>query len=681
MQKEVSYWTKRRRIRSAVEEHIQAVQTSVEPSSANHSIHNSTPLHQLSVEGKVGHPSAEKECNLLGISEAIALDVSSLDGHTDEFDEIEFQYVDHSVSEGSEEDVDDLDLNQKLADWAVDYGIPHVALNSLLTTLQQYHSSLPKDSRTLLTTTRTVTTQSLAGGSFYHIGLKKGIMSKLHNNSNTKNVYDLKEVSVKINIDGLPLFKSSNMQLWPILGIVDQLTDKEPFIISVYCGLHKPISANEFLEPFISEVNVLEKEGLLSGDKVYPFSISAVICDAPARCFIKYVKDHSGYAGCDKCMQHGKWIGKMTFPEVSAPLRTDESFREMIDEEHHLGVSAFMRTSLGMVSQFPLDYMHLVCLGVVRRLIMLWRKGPLKTRIGTQKVTSISEPLTNCRPFIPLEFARKTRGIDEAERWKATEFRTFLLYTGPVVLNGQLPEPMYKNFMLLSVGIRILLSPALCESHVGYAQELLVSFVKHWGDLYGQDQLVYNVHCLTHLAAETKTYGPLDNVSAFPFENFLGRVKKMVRKPDRPLQQIIRRLSEEQEILHDKAEGNNLVWKSHKEGPVPVQYFNSEQFSYAKIKDFTIGISQENNTVRINNEICKVCNILYDNFTVHIVYQVYRQKHSYFVYPLESKHVDIYQVSDLCNALKVSPLTSVSQKFLLMRTRGINIAMALLHIN
>lgn len=113
-------------------------------------------------------------------------------------------------------------------------------------------------------------------------------------------------------------------------------------------------------------------------NKVFSFHISAVICDTPARCFIKRVKGHSGYSGCDKCSQHGKWIGKMTFPETNASLRTDRLFKERKDEEHHLGLSPFEGTSLGMVSQFPLDYMHLVCLGVVRRLLFLWKKGPLK---------------------------------------------------------------------------------------------------------------------------------------------------------------------------------------------------------------------------------------------------------------------------------------------------------------
>ena len=86
---------------------------------------------------------------------------------------------------------------------------------------------------------------------------------------------------------------------------------------------------------------------------------------------MKNVKSHSGYAGCDKCIQHGECNGKITFPETSAPLRTNLTFDEMTDEEHHQCASPLQGTGIGMVSQFPLDYMHLVCLGVMRRLLLL----------------------------------------------------------------------------------------------------------------------------------------------------------------------------------------------------------------------------------------------------------------------------------------------------------------------
>ena len=58
----------------------------------------------------------------------------------------------------------------------------------------------------------------------------------------------------------------------------------------------------------------------------------------------------------------------MTFPEIDVPLRTDISLDEMVDEEHHVLPCVLTRLSpsLGLVSQFTLYYMHLVCLGVMK---------------------------------------------------------------------------------------------------------------------------------------------------------------------------------------------------------------------------------------------------------------------------------------------------------------------------
>ncbi len=83
--------------------------------------------------------------------------------------------------------------------------------------------------------------------------------------------------------------------------------------------------------------------------------------------------------------------------------------------------------------------MHLVCLGVMRRLLHLWlRLGPLTCRLSGFQATVLTERLVGAKKNVPMEFARKPRAVREIDRWKATEFRQFLLYTGPVMLKDLL---------------------------------------------------------------------------------------------------------------------------------------------------------------------------------------------------------------------------------------------------
>lgn len=156
----------------------------------------------------------------------------------------------------------------------------------------------------------------------------------------------------------------------------------------------------------------------------------------------------------------------------------------------------------------------------------------------------ISNALMALKEYIPADFARKPRALAERQRWKATELRQFLLYTGPVVLSDVLALPLYQNFMLLPVSIFILSNPKLCLALNAFVHSLLVSFVEHFTQLYGQEHIVYNVRGLIHLCEDVRLHGNLDLISGFPYENVLGRIIKMIRTPHHPLSQVICRLSE-----------------------------------------------------------------------------------------------------------------------------------------
>ena len=88
--------------------------------------------------------------------------------------------------------------------------------------------------------------------------------------------------------------------------------------------------------------------------------------------------------------------------------------------------------------------------------------------------------------------------------------------------------------------MRILLSPNLLSKNIAHAEQLLKYFVVTFSKLYGKNQLVDNIHSLMHLPSDAKCYGVLDNLSAFRYESYLGRLKKLVRKPQNPTGQVVR---------------------------------------------------------------------------------------------------------------------------------------------
>jgi len=231
----------------------------------------------------------------------------------------------------------------------------------------------------------------------------------------------------------------------------------------------------------VAEFQTLQSSGVVIGNQRYNVILSAVVCDTPARAFAKHVKGHTGYFGCDKCIQEGEYVnGRMTFPEINANLRAGESFRAMSNDDHHLGKTPFTDRPVNMISGFPLDYMHLICFGVVQKLLYLWLKGPLGVCLGGQTITNISVRLVLLGSPVLLEFNRKPRSLDYLDRWKATELHQFLLYTGMVCLCGLLNDTLYSNFMLLSVAMSILRSPTLCHKYCG----MVFSSLCHMGPIW-----------------------------------------------------------------------------------------------------------------------------------------------------------------------------------------------------
>jgi len=206
----------------------------------------------------------------------------------------------------------------------------------------------------------------------------------------------------------------------------------------------------------------------------------------------------------------------------------------MTDEDHHRGPTPLSLLNIALVTCFVIDYMHSMCLGVVRKLLHFWLSGPIRTgdaeasRLPASLVHILSDILLKLSRCMPREFARKPRSLCEIDRWKATEYRTFLLYTGPVVLDGILPVKIFKHFLLLSTAVTLLASHNFCTQFNEYANQLLVTFVEQAKVFYGASITVYNVHSLVHLASDVQRYGPLDAFSAFPFENQLRSLKRMV---------------------------------------------------------------------------------------------------------------------------------------------------------
>lgn len=525
----------------------------------------------------------------------------------------------------------DKNFKDSVAAWAIKFRITHSVLRALLKILNMFtNTTFPKDPRTLLQTPRKTEVVTMEDGQYCHFDIvdivKKMISERRKNNMNIT-VLDL-----LINIDGVSTFESSNGCFWPIL-VSENLCDKV-YVAGLYYGYTKPKDSSKFLRRFVSDIKPLITAGFIDNETTIKVNLSALICDAPAKSFVLAVKNYTGFFSCTKCTIKGEWDGRLCFPEVNEniPLRTDLKManNEYIGE-YQQGVCLLKEIdNFGLVSCVPLDYMHLVCLGVMRKLISLWLKHVFSRRIATAFCKQVSRLLKKIKSTVPSEFNRRPRSLSDYKDWKATEFRTFLLYLGPVVLKDILDRDMYNNFLTLHVAISILLNEVFCKDdcYLDYAENLLKHFVRSFIKLYGKAYASYNIHNLLHLVGDVRKFGILENFSAFRFENYMSTFDKLLRKGDKPLQQLSRRFGEIEYVNNlkceefEKARGSELCLENkHFDGPVHQNDNIKGQYKILRNSLYMIRCDDKKNNCCVleNGEYIEVENIIQRNDEIFVI--------------------------------------------------------------
>lgn len=282
-------------------------------------------------------------------------------------------------------------IRDDLKRWSINHNISRSAMNDLWNILRNNGCDLPADARTLVGTPKSSAYKviDISDGQYAHFGITAGILKsiKCYYRQPYPNF-----VKLNFNIDGLPLSKSSGSQFWPILAAVVDEFYTEPFAIGIYHGMKKPEDVNLFLRLFVNDLKEVLNSGVSVDGCTIKVKINAFICDAPVKAFITGVKNHNGYFGCSKCITEGDFINnRITFPDLQSPLRTDETFKNRLQEEHHKLTSVLKTLNFGMASQVPLDYMHLVCLGVVKRMLQFWVNGKINIKLKPKQILEVSD--------------------------------------------------------------------------------------------------------------------------------------------------------------------------------------------------------------------------------------------------------------------------------------------------
>lgn len=547
-------------------------------------------------------------------------------------------------------------FHERLASCFIDNNLTHIQCNNILSLLRTHpcFHTLPKDIRTLLNTPRNrAVIFTVEPGEYIHFNMEAKIIQYL---MSVPSAIIPNQLEIDINTDGCTLDKSGNINLWPIQIRIANIQHARPIVIGIYKGTQKPYDPNKFFEKFIEDFRKLTLNGGVNfQDNKIPVCLRCFIADAPARAFVLNHRGHTSSQPCSKCKVSGiRCEGRYVFNSIGHSLRTDEEYITRLDEDHHKeGISPLSMLPIKMVSQVPFEYMHLVCLGVMKKLLSAWVHGKYSrlSKLTGRSISVISEKLNTLKEYCPSDFARRPRSLDACSKYKATEFRQFLLYTGPAVTHDILDKQVYKHFLFLHAAIRVLVSKSPSRLQLNFAKLALQKFVERCERLYGPHFNTYNVHGLLHLTDDVKLLGSLDFFSAFPYENNMSIFKKYCRKPGLPLQQFFNRMAERD------THGTNANYSIDSSIRVSVRHSTVDsQYRKITFNGILLGIDTRDN-----------CCLLRDG-SVCIVLDIIMESNSYFL--VVKKFVDtddFYDIGILSSALQIYTCFTLSNDIFYVR--------------
>jgi len=145
------------------------------------------------------------------------------------------QYPSESEYDSNDDHCSDADLKQGLVAWVNECQIKHCHVDKLLTLLQKAGHKLPSTATSLLKTVKDVPISRKSNMDYVYLGVTKQLQRRV-NRLPTDQRELLTEVTIALNIDGLPLFKSANTCFWPVLCAVQNVAPVDVFPLAVACS-------------------------------------------------------------------------------------------------------------------------------------------------------------------------------------------------------------------------------------------------------------------------------------------------------------------------------------------------------------------------------------------------------------------------------------------------------------
>lgn len=521
----------------------------------------------------------------------------------------------------------------------------------------------------------------LSFGSYLNIGIERGIKNyyrpsfirkpmALVTSSDDSNE-SMQPPEILLLDVAVYIVKSSNCngltvpQCMIIFGRINCQVFDDPFVIGIYYGsFPTPTIGNEIFKIFVNEMESLEtRELVIGGNQAFQVKLNAFVCDPISNSLITCTSLPNSLYGCSKCNQKANLELEeiyTSFPTTMtlATLRSDDDFKYLLHNDHHIAQPILAQLELGLISQFVLDYKIIVCKGVMRHLMHLWSRGRLDYRLNKETQQKISRDLLLMTANCPREFKKRPRSLDETSSWDGSDWNEFLLYYSPIALKSRMPQRYYVHFLYLHLAMRILISSdkSNAEANSFVLGQLLNTFIADFTTLYGNNKVDYSVHNLLHFEHIQQRLGSLKKLNGFVYENQINMVNSFLDASDEVnLEEVGEKITENSNTMVEN-KINELINTSY-----PFVDSNGELV----FKDFVITINEPDNHVIMRDAIVRVEAICNDFLRreILIIGRRYERVEIMFQAPLSNQKLLLVSSLSPLHTFKLHDLVCKAVKF------------------
>lgn len=450
-----------------------------------------------------------------------------------------------------------------------------------------------------------------------------------------------------------------------IFGRINCHVFDDPFVIGIYYGsFPTPSIGNEILKLFVTEMESLQtRELVIGGNQAFQVKLNAIVCDPISNSLITCTSLPNSLFGCSKCNQKANLEideGYTSFPTTMtlATLRSDDDFKYLLHNDHHVAQPLLAQLDLGLISQFVLDYKIIVCKGVMKHMMNLWIKGRLDYRLNKETQQKISRDLILMTGNCPREFVKRPRTLDEVGSWDGSDWNEFLLYYSPIAMKSRMPQRYYVHFLYLHLAMRILMSSDHTNSEANsfILGQLLNTFIADFTTLYGNDKVDYNIHNLLHFEHIQQKLGPLKKLNGFMYESQIDMVNSFIdSSAEVNLEEIGEKIIDNSTTMIEN-KVNELI-NTH--------YPFVDPRGELVFKNFTISINEPDNHVIMRDGVVKIeaiCNDL-ENYETLLIGRRYEKVEIMFQAPLSNQKLLLVSSMSPVHTFKLCDLVCKAVKF------------------